>query len=222
MAEEREQVNKKSSTVLVTGFGPFNKHKVNSSWEAARLLPTMGLRARGEEIVVVAKEIKVSYEYVKERIPALWEEIKPDLCIHVGLSPARVIKYERFASNNGYFLPDVDSRFLESSTIHPGSPDRLETPLDLTELSQQVAGIVAKGDGGVKGPGDEVKIEVSHDAGQYLCDFIYYTSLHLSKGPVLFVHVPPLDEPYSREQLAHVLKHTIETILNNHITIGGQ
>ena len=214
MAEEREQVNKKPRTVLVTGFGPFDDYEVNSSWEAASLLPTMGLRARGEEIVVVAKEIKVSYKDVKERIPALWEEIKPDLCIHVGVFSERVIKYERFASNNGYFLPDVDS-CLPESTIHPGSPDKLETSLNLTELSQQVAGIVAKG-------GDEVKIKVSHDAGQYLCDFIYYTSLHLSKGPVLFIHVPPLDEPYSREQLAHVLKHTIETILNNHIPIGGQ
>ena len=212
MAEEREQVNKKPRTVLVTGFGPFDDYEVNSSWEAARLLPTMGLRARGEEVVVVAKEIRVSYKEVKERIPALWEEIKPDLCIHVGVFSKRVINYERFASNSGYSKPDVDLCLPEPSTIRP---DKLKTSLNLTELSQQVVGIVAKG-------GDEVEIEVSHDAKQYLCEFIYYTSLHLNKGPVLFVHVPPLDEPYSREQLARVLKHTIETIFNNHIPIGGQ
>lgn len=42
-------------------------------------------------------------------------------------------------------------------------------------------------------------LNVSHDAGNYLCDFIYYTSLYEATkrwGPdgrkqVLFVHVPP-------------------------------
>ena len=219
MAEEREQVNKKPRTVLVTGFGPFDDYEVNSSWEAARLLPTMGLRARGEEVVVVAKEIRVSYKEVKERIPALWEEIKPDLCIHVGVKSAlSVINYEQFALNDGYSdIEDVDELLPESSTIHPESPDKLETSLNLTELSQQVADIVAKG-------GDEVKIEVpqSSDAGNFLCGYIYYTSLHLSKVPVLFIHVPPLNEPYSQKQLTSMLQHTIETILNNHIPIGGQ
>ena len=222
MAEEREQVNKKPRTVLVTGFGPFNKHKVNSSWEAAKDLPER-LIARGEEVVVVAKEIRVSYKEVKERIPALWEEIKPDLCIHVGLKANLLdINYEQFASNNGYSkIKDVDELLPESSTIHHKSPDKLETSLNLTELSQQVADIVAKG-------GDEMKIEVSQSpdgAGNFLCGYIYYTSLHLSKGlvtPVLFIHVPPLNKPYSQKQLTSMLQHTIETILNNHIPIGGQ
>ena len=214
-AEHKEVVNK-PLTVLVTGFGPFGSHKVNSSWEAVKLLPSMGLTGNGQELIVEAREIRVSYEYVRERIPSLWQEIKPDLCIHVGVSPYRSIKYEKCANNHGYFLQDVDSQFLESSTVHPGSPDVLKTLLDLDELSDQVLSIVAQEEGGES----NVKIEVSFNAGQYLCDYIYYTSLHhrmknLYEAPVLFIHVPPLDQPYSQSSLANVLKHTIEAILSN-------
>ncbi|XP_003385640.1 PREDICTED: pyroglutamyl-peptidase 1-like [Amphimedon queenslandica] len=214
---QHKEVETKPLTVLVTGFGPFGSHKVNSSWEAVKLLPSMGLTANGRELRVETREIRVSYELVRDRVPALWDEINPDLCIHVGVSPYKSIKYEKCANNHGYFLQDVDSQFLESSTIHPGSPDVLKTSLDLDGLSEEVLSIVAKEEGGK----NNVKIEVSFDAGQYLCDFIYYTSLHhtfkkkIDKAPVLFVHVPPLDQPYSQSCLANVLKHTIESILSN-------
>ena len=52
------------------------------------------------------------------------------------------------------------------------------------------------------------------DAGRYLCDFIYYKSLHLCQCPVLFVHVPPLDKPYSAEQLGQGLKDLLEVLVS--------
>ena len=44
---------------------------------------------------------------------------------------------------------------------------------------------------------------------RYLCEFIYHTSLKADIAPALFVHVPCLDLPYTKEELADALKHII-------------
>lgn len=40
---------------------------------------------------------------------------------------------------------------------------------------------------------DKVKIEISSNAGRYLCEFIYYSSLSIDNSRCLFVHVPDLN-----------------------------
>ena len=126
MSENRTQAEHK--VVLVTGFGPFIKdheketYEENPSWQAVKRLPSMGLKANGQDVIVEAREIRVSYKHVREKVPALWEELRPDLCIHVGLSPsASTINYEKRASNHEYAKEDVDSQLPES----PPDPSRL-------------------------------------------------------------------------------------------------
>ena len=41
---------------------------------------------------------------------------------------------------------------------------------------------------------------------RFLCDYIYYKSLHLGKGICAFVHVPRVDSPYSVEELTETLR----------------
>lgn len=62
-----------NDVVLVTGFGPFEGHKVNASWEAVKQLKKR--ETNGVEIVV--EEIPVIYSYVEERIPLLWKKYNP-------------------------------------------------------------------------------------------------------------------------------------------------
>lgn len=61
-------------TILVTGFGPFRDHIVNASWESVKLLPD---EIDGYQIV--KKEIPVLYNDVEMKIPALWEELNPEV-----------------------------------------------------------------------------------------------------------------------------------------------
>ncbi|TWW72712.1 Pyroglutamyl-peptidase 1 [Takifugu flavidus] len=58
-----------------------------------------------------------------------------------------------------------------------------------------------------------VTLSVSKDAGRYLCDYTYYTSLHLGRGCCAFIHVPPLDKPYSSRDLGRALQATILEML---------
>lgn len=48
---------------------------------------------------------------------------------------------------------------------------------------------------------------------RYLCEYIYYKSLHMDRTRVLFVHVPPLDKPYSVQELGNGLNLIIEEAL---------
>ena len=47
--------------------------------------------------------------------------------------------------------------------------------------------------------GSQVKVSASEDAGLYLCEYTYYRSLHSGQAPAVFIHIPPVGEPYSLE-----------------------
>lgn len=61
-------------TILVTGFGPFNGHNINASWEAVKLLPD-----EVDDFVLVKTEIPVIYDKVERKIPTLWKELNPQV-----------------------------------------------------------------------------------------------------------------------------------------------
>ena len=189
--------------VLVTGFGPFGHHRINASWEAVKKLREKGVSfPDGKQVKMECREIPVVYKAVKEVVPELWKEIKPSLCVHVGVSPYECVKIELFGRNLNYTLPDVDGCCPESHRCVEDGPQQLKTSVN---LSTCISKVMSKQ--------KDVFITDSSDAGRYLCDFIYYTSLFHGDAPVIFVHVPPLDQPYSVGQLAVGLKVIIETIL---------
>lgn len=49
--------------------------------------------------------------------------------------------------------------------------------------------------------------------GRYLCDYTYYTSLHLGQGRSAFIHVPPLGKPYNSQDLGRALQAAILEML---------
>jgi hypothetical protein len=52
-----------------------------------------------------------------------------------------------------------------------------------------------------------------HFVVRYLCDFSYFSSLHISHHKAAFIHVPPLDMPYSASQLADGLRVAINDMI---------
>lgn len=71
-------------TVLITGFGPFDNHIVNASWEAVKELEKLCATSKEfQNVEIIVKEISVSYEDVDTYIPKLWEEYKPTVNLFI-------------------------------------------------------------------------------------------------------------------------------------------
>jgi len=67
-------------TILVTGFGPFDTHMVNASWEAVKELQKLwGNSVEFSDVKLVAEEIPVSYDYVSDYVPHLWKKHDPSV-----------------------------------------------------------------------------------------------------------------------------------------------
>ena len=189
--------------VLVTGFGPFHHHRVNASWAAVQELQQQGVQHNSKDVSLEIRQIPVVYEDVLSTVPKLHADLNPRLCLHVGVSPYKVVKMEKFGRNRGYAMADIHGRAPATfRCVHDG-PDCIKTRFNVESVCEQV----------LKRQTD-VTFETSDDAGRYLCDFIYYKSLHLDRTPVLFVHVPELDKPYSVRQLGAALKNIIEALLD--------
>jgi len=205
---DEPQTQDEEITVLVTGFGPFRaQHPVNPSWEIAKSLPaflppptspTADLSAIARNapvrILVHPGPIKVAYKTVRELVPKLWEGRKIDYAVHIGMaSGRRFYSVERRGHRDGYGMEDVDKELLGDPArkkiegdqwIWHGLPEELLTAADIDDVWRRWR---------IALPTTDVRI--SEDAGRYLCDFIYYSSLaHLTKKGekrrVVFLHVP--------------------------------
>ncbi|XP_019497551.1 PREDICTED: pyroglutamyl-peptidase 1 isoform X1 [Hipposideros armiger] len=211
--------------VVVTGFGPFGEHTVNASWiavqkhlpgpwgkrlgveggkfQAARDRKELEKLGLGDSVDLHVYEIPVEYKTVQRLIPALWEKHSPQLVVHVGVSGmATTVTLEKCGHNKGY-------KGLDNCRFCPGSqccvedgPESIDSIIDMDAVCKRVTTL-----------GLDVSVTISQDAGRYLCDFTYYTSLYQSHGRSAFVHVPPLGKPYNADQLGRALRAIIEEML---------
>ena len=78
-------MEKSPKQILVTGYGPFGKHKINASWEAVRLLPYFWTEEDADLASLTLKQVPVSYQYVLENFDLKNLEVNPDFIINVGV-----------------------------------------------------------------------------------------------------------------------------------------
>lgn len=186
--------------VIVTGFEPFGEHAVNSSWVAVQELERLGL---GEAVDLHVCEVPVEYQAVQVLLPSLWKEHDPQLVVHVGVSGlATTVTLEQCGHNKGYKRRDNCSFFPASQCCMDSGPDCILSVLDMDAVCKRV-----------NESGLGVTLSVSKDAGRYLCDYTYYTSLYLGQGHSAFIHVPPLGKPYSSQELGRALQAAIKEML---------
>nr|XP_057924120.1 pyroglutamyl-peptidase 1-like [Doryrhamphus excisus] len=186
--------------VLVTGFEPFGEHAVNSSWVAVQELERLGL---GDAVDLHVCEVPVEYQAVQSLLPSLWKQHKPQLVVHVGVSGlATSVTLEQCGHNKGYKRLDNCSFCPASQCCVEEGPDCISSVLDMETVCKRVSE-----------SGLGVAVSVSKDAGRYLCDYTYYSSLFLSKGRCAFIHVPPLGNPYSSQELGRALQAVVQEML---------
>eukprot|EP00088_Acartia_fossae_P026326 TRINITY_DN27144_c0_g1_i1.p1 TRINITY_DN27144_c0_g1~~TRINITY_DN27144_c0_g1_i1.p1 ORF type:complete len:205 (-),score=36.52 TRINITY_DN27144_c0_g1_i1:264-878(-) len=192
--------------IVVTGFGPFDGHPTNASWQAVQKIPQLWENSEYKKSVeIVTEEIPVSYSFVQGQVPSKWKPV--DFVVHVGVSGmASTITLETCANNSGYNRPDVDGSCPAGQVCNKECDDRLETLntcLPVQQICQDLNDKLQE---------DGIEFTSSCNAGRYLCEFVYYASLSQTENCTLFVHVPPLDQPYSQDELAKALVCIIEQI----------
>ncbi|CAD6195978.1 unnamed protein product [Caenorhabditis auriculariae] len=191
-----------AKTVVVTGFGPFGNFSRNPSSDIVDLLEKEGI----EGLNLVLRKISVVYSEVGETVPALWQEHKPDLVVHIGAHPVeRTVKLEQQAFAHGYCRYDVNGSVpLNNSTCCATDVPSLITTIDCARVAQQVSEKLKLAD---------VKLEKSEDPGRYLCGFSYFLSLNQDVGKALFIHVPAFDEKCTLETVASIVREGPEIVL---------
>ncbi|XP_065846658.1 pyroglutamyl-peptidase 1-like [Oscarella lobularis] len=184
--------------VLCTGFGPFGSIKTNPSWQAVKLLA----ERKVADVTLKIEEIPVDYAAAPKLVQSLWDKFQPDLCIHIGVAACYdFIALEQFGNNEGYTNPDICGRYPDQFCCVPGGEARLRSDLDMKKICSDV-----------KKTGIKMEVKVSNDAGSYLCDFVYYTSLHMKKNPTIFIHVPNVTSEKEMETLVDSLVCIITAI----------
>ncbi|CAB3244378.1 unnamed protein product [Arctia plantaginis] len=189
--------------VLVTGFGPYIGHPVNASWEAVKIMNKDEIETK-HNVELVLLEIPVTYENVDEFVPALWETHTPKLMIHVGVSgQATCFDLESQAHRKGYNKFDYFNKCPADNVCTAEGAIRIHSKLDVERISKEFNG---------SEPDSKITTQVSKDAGRYLCEYIYYTSLSIDNTRTLFVHVP-VKEIYSSEETARGLERILDLCL---------
>ncbi len=198
--------------ILLTAFEPFLNHKTN---------PTEALLERVPDFLYDVKVIKqtlpVVYNHAFERLAPLIEEHQPTLILLMGMAKgATHVKLERVALNLcDADAPDNLGTKLSHEPIERNGPDALFTNLPLKKIEARFKDRT-------------LPAMISNHAGAYVCNNLYYKTLHHIKVfhkniKVGFVHVPPtpkmvFDEkniPSMREgDMYDVLMNIIDVILN--------
>ncbi|KAJ2693754.1 Pyroglutamyl-peptidase 1 [Coemansia spiralis] len=202
---------------LLTGFEPFGEPRpsTNRSWEVVQQLAGEEIAADGGAAVAChCHRLPVSYAAVSKAMPRLYGSADFSIVIHCGAGISGTVQLERLAHRAGYVRPGNNgAQDLPPGGRVPGydgAGDELATGVDVDSVCSALSD---RGWTAVQG---------SSDAGRYVCEYTYYSSLaeaalnpqRRQRAPaVLFVHVPPqADDPYSDHQLAELVRDVIRIV----------
>ena len=172
---------------------------------------------------------EVSFDNVQNQLQQLHQSLLNDdndnngaiVLIHLGVDyKAKNVKLERCGINNAtYRIPDEKGYQPQKEVVLDTQPFQhiYETTLPLRQIvtqCQQEQIISSRNN-----------IQMSGDAGRFVCNTTYYTSLHYAQQSqntihVLFVHVPPFQTIPKEDQLSilcHLMKHIELQLKKQHL-----
>ncbi len=165
----------------MTAFEPFGGEAVNASWEAVRRLEDW----RCGEAVVAARQLPCVYGACVSAFVEAFERSSPSLVVMTGQAAARGMVCVERTARLGASTTARDNR----GALGPNAPagmTRLQT-------TAPVGGVARA----IRNAG--VAVRVSTDAGDYVCNHLYYGALHHLGGaspttPAIFLHLPATPE----------------------------
>jgi len=183
---------------IITGFGQFHNVDLNPSEVLVKRLPSY-LRSPfcspiGDNYNILATHIvEVSIDgslealtTLRAKLPAPPAVDKKTLWVHFGVNVDQTgFRLEKVAWNEAKFrCPDQRGRQPQDEVI---IPENIEPNLACKfNIDSLVSDLSQKG----------FSVQSSEDPGRFLCNYIYYHSLHHGKQTghhALFVHIPPFN-----------------------------
>uniref|UniRef100_A0A674D3C3 Pyroglutamyl-peptidase I like n=1 Tax=Salmo trutta TaxID=8032 RepID=A0A674D3C3_SALTR len=151
--------------------------------------------------ILLFSPITVQYSHVK--VDLLTFLCDSQFAIHLGIAPgSRGISLEQTGKNHGYRDRDVCAFCPVNHCCIEGGPDRLDSIIDMRSLSKDLKQM-------------GLDVIYSRDAGRYLCDFVYYCSLHHGHVRAAFIHVPASGSMATPDRLVPLLQTVIQAMLNH-------
>jgi len=173
-------------TVLLTGFEAWGKNRVNPSGEIAKAL--------GGHV------LPVDYDLAARELRRLIRQTRPKALLMLGLAPGRKrISLEAVALNVDHHEGAGKQRRWRRR-IQSRGPIALEARLPLDRIFRRLRAA-------------RIPSALSHHAGTFVCNRVFYEGLAAFSGPCGFVHVPPFKAMSRPRQLG-----AIRTILRE---LGG-
>jgi pyroglutamyl-peptidase len=172
--------------ILLTGFNPFGKLVINPSELIVQIIEN---RAKSNGLSdVITSVLKTEYTAAEHGIHALLSDIRPQACICLGVAEgSQSIRLERIALNiDDTDAPDNAGELRCDQRIVPNGPDVYQSTLPLSHIRDALQ---SRG----------IPVTLSNHAGTYICNHVFYTSLHLirqlgMKTKCGFIHVPLISE----------------------------
>lgn len=167
------------SHILLTGFTPFDGREYNASWIAARAL----VGQHRSEHILHGLEVPVCWGMPKTALAPALEKWRPSCIIALGEGASGVFKIETLARNVRAIRQDNNGQLPAPALNDPTGPDTRPASAAYETLAARLSQT-------------GYPIQLSSDAGAYLCEEMLYTletlrSQHDFLQIVLFVHVPP-------------------------------
>jgi pyroglutamyl-peptidase len=191
------------TTVLLTGFEPFDGETVNPSWQAVRRLGELWVELPVQGVSLRLAEVPCVFGVAGRRLAELVVEYEPDLVICVGQAGGRrQVTPERVAVNvDDADIPDNAGNQPIDEPIVPGGPAAYFASIPVK------AAVAAMRDAGVPAA-------VSQTAGTFVCNHLFYHLMHLiaTEHPGVrggFVHVPYAPEQVVDKDAASLSVETI-------------
>lgn len=168
--------------ILITGFEPFGRWQRNPSGETA--LHFHGRTLGGVQIT--SQLLPVSFQKAATPLIAALETVRPDVVLSLGLGSPGGVRVERIAVNRCKAPAggDNDGYDPQGAPILPAGPATYNSMLPVERLVDRLASL-------------GFSVAPSDSAGEYLCNFVMYTTLHYittHKLPMQsgFIHGSPL------------------------------
>ena len=173
--------------LLLTGFGPFPGTPENAS---ALLVSALAKRLGQVKLAIElrAEILPTEWKAAPDQVQSILKIFQPDIALHFGVaSEATGFRLETMAQNARNRLSDATGHVHGRRRISATLPDQLLSTFPVDAIRQRLEAL-------------SIPVELSCDAGQYLCNATLFRSLSLTMksprqryggAPITgFVHIP--------------------------------